>query len=392
TIQGVSPNSLTLDQAAQDITIVTTTPATELGLGDVTAKITNSSLGVDLSLTNCSETIVEISGTNYRAARCAYPGGTVEQGGLPVGTYNIELTSTWHSATYTKANAITVTSNYSITIVTPDVGNNNATTTITMATNAEAANSTAFGTVIGTIGSTAMTDCSETTSGDYRAVQCTIPSGVTAGTYAVSFTAAGHSNTNYTKASAVTIRAYLTVSGGSGSGWYAPNTTVNIAANTCGTNMEFWQWTTTGGTIVSSTSPSTTITTTTSNITVTRNCSMTCASIASGGVGIVNGYNVKKLADGKCWQTSTYTYATWEDRGSCPNGFAFPSKSNFELLVSKYSGGGLYADWGLSATTYLWSSTEYDNTTAYRLLINSNAADILSSNKTNRFAVRCYAQ
>ena len=462
-IQQVTPDILSLDQGSTDITIVTTTPVTELGLGDITASIKNSTLGIDLSLTNCSETTVEISGTNYRAATCTYPGGTVEQGGLPVGTYNIELTSSWHASTYTKPNAITVTSpytissispdswlqfnngsktiditttipatasglgnysatlvdasdntntvsltsctdstasgyyiisctypgnaapgtynlvldapgqntsytkasaimisaeSYSITSVSPTTGNNNATTTITMVTNALTSSSTAFGTVTGKIGNTNMSNCTATTSGNYRAVQCTIPSGVTAGTYTVQFTAAGHSNTTYSKASAVTIRAYLTVSGGSGSGWYAPNTTVSITADACSAGYIFNNWTTTGGTIADANAASTTITTGPDNITVTRNCraktisdittmqeitSAICVATptgtkatlrdtrGSGNAGSGNGnYGVVKAADGNCWMTDNLnlynkTIAATDSDFTSPTSYTIPA-------------------------------------------------------------------
>ncbi|MBR3323710.1 hypothetical protein IKG16_02385 [Candidatus Saccharibacteria bacterium] len=67
---------------------MTSTPSTELGLGDVTAKIGN------IDLTNCTE----ITNNNYRGATCTLPGG------LTLGAYTVELTSSWHSSTYTWAN------------------------------------------------------------------------------------------------------------------------------------------------------------------------------------------------------------------------------------------------------------------------------------------------
>lgn len=71
---------------------MTTTPSTELSLGDITAKIGT------VDLTNCSETIVN----GYRGATCTY------NGNLPVDTYNVQLTSSWHSATYTLTNEFIV--------------------------------------------------------------------------------------------------------------------------------------------------------------------------------------------------------------------------------------------------------------------------------------------
>ncbi|MBR3323476.1 hypothetical protein IKG16_01150 [Candidatus Saccharibacteria bacterium] len=394
TIQSANPSSLTLDQGAQDITIITTTPATELGLGDITVKVKNTTLGIDLALTNCTETTAEISSVSYRAATCTYPGGTIEQGGLPVGTYNIELTSSWHSATYVKTDAITVSSNYYITSVTPDAGNNNAVTTITMVTNAPTASSTAFGTVTGKIGSTNLTNCTATTSGNYRAVQCTIPSGVTAGIYTVSFAAAGHSFTTYSKASAVTIRAYLTVSGGTGSGWYAPNTKVNISASACNTGYTFNNWTATGGTIASATSSSTTITTTASNITVTRNCKLVpCSSIASDATGNIGGYSVKKLRDGKCWMTTNYKNSTWYN-ASCPSGFTLPDKSAFDYLIALYgNGNGIYNTPFGSSNPY-WSSTQYDSSTAYALFVTPTWSAVSGGGgitKDQGYNIRCYS-
>ncbi|MBR3135306.1 hypothetical protein IKG54_01930, partial [Candidatus Saccharibacteria bacterium] len=104
TISSVSPNNFSSSDTNQPITIVTTTPSTELGLGDITARITDSTGTNTVNLTNCTETTVTVSGTSYRAASCTYPGG------LPVSinNYNVELTSSWHSATYTLPNSITI--------------------------------------------------------------------------------------------------------------------------------------------------------------------------------------------------------------------------------------------------------------------------------------------
>ncbi|MBR0403534.1 hypothetical protein IJI55_03245 [Candidatus Saccharibacteria bacterium] len=96
-ITSISPNELRInDQTDKQITIMTSTPSSELGLGDITATITNGTNTVNL--TNCTE----ITNNNYRGAQCTY------NGNLPVGTYNIQLTSSWHSATYTLTNAFTI--------------------------------------------------------------------------------------------------------------------------------------------------------------------------------------------------------------------------------------------------------------------------------------------
>ncbi|MBR3135124.1 hypothetical protein IKG54_00970, partial [Candidatus Saccharibacteria bacterium] len=97
TISSISPNNFSVMDTNQPVTIITTTPATELGLGTITARITDSTNTNSVNLTNCTETTVTVSGTSYRAASCTYPGG------LPVSinNYNVELTSSWHSATYT---------------------------------------------------------------------------------------------------------------------------------------------------------------------------------------------------------------------------------------------------------------------------------------------------
>ncbi|MBR0403487.1 hypothetical protein IJI55_03010, partial [Candidatus Saccharibacteria bacterium] len=97
TISSVSPSELyTNDQTDKTITILTTTPVSELGLGDITATITN---GTDtVNLTNCSE----ITSNGYRGATCTFPGG------LAMGYYNVTLTSSWHSATYTLTNGFRV--------------------------------------------------------------------------------------------------------------------------------------------------------------------------------------------------------------------------------------------------------------------------------------------
>ncbi|MBR0467804.1 hypothetical protein IJJ53_02750, partial [Candidatus Saccharibacteria bacterium] len=57
-----------------------------------------------VNLTNCTETIIDVSGTNYRGATCTYPGG------LPVSInkYNVSLTSSWHNATYILPNSFTI--------------------------------------------------------------------------------------------------------------------------------------------------------------------------------------------------------------------------------------------------------------------------------------------
>ncbi|MBR3323354.1 hypothetical protein IKG16_00510, partial [Candidatus Saccharibacteria bacterium] len=97
TISSISPSELyTNDQTDKTITILTTTPASELGLGDITATITN---GTDtVNLTNCSE----ITSNDYRGATCTFPGG------LAMGYYNVTLTSSWHSATYTLTNGFRI--------------------------------------------------------------------------------------------------------------------------------------------------------------------------------------------------------------------------------------------------------------------------------------------
>ena len=93
TITSISPNELRInDQTNKQITIMTSAPSSELGLGNITAKIGT------VDLTNCSETVIN----GYRGATCIYTGN------LPVGAYNVQLTSSWHSATYTLNNAFTI--------------------------------------------------------------------------------------------------------------------------------------------------------------------------------------------------------------------------------------------------------------------------------------------
>ncbi|MBR3323599.1 hypothetical protein IKG16_01805, partial [Candidatus Saccharibacteria bacterium] len=102
TIQSISPARPAYNATNVAVTILTSTPSTELGLGDITATITDGTNTVQL--TNCSETIQEVSGTSYRGATCTYPGN------LPAGRYNVTLTSSWHNATYTLSNAFSVNS------------------------------------------------------------------------------------------------------------------------------------------------------------------------------------------------------------------------------------------------------------------------------------------
>ncbi|MBR0467567.1 hypothetical protein IJJ53_01495, partial [Candidatus Saccharibacteria bacterium] len=109
TISSVSPSELyTNDQTDKTITILTTTPVSELGLGDITAKITNApSTSAETStntvvLTNCTEITQVVSGVSYRGAQCSYSGS------LARGYYNVILTSSWHSATYTLTNGFRI--------------------------------------------------------------------------------------------------------------------------------------------------------------------------------------------------------------------------------------------------------------------------------------------
>ncbi|MBR3323611.1 hypothetical protein IKG16_01865, partial [Candidatus Saccharibacteria bacterium] len=55
-----------------------------------------------VNLTDCTEITAEVSSTSYRGATCSYTGN------LPVGTYNVTLTSSWHSATYVLPNSFTI--------------------------------------------------------------------------------------------------------------------------------------------------------------------------------------------------------------------------------------------------------------------------------------------
>ncbi|MBR0403255.1 hypothetical protein IJI55_01755, partial [Candidatus Saccharibacteria bacterium] len=94
TISSISPTSLQYsDQTNKTITIMTTTPTSELGLGNITASITNGTNTVNL--TGCTE----ITSNGYRGAQCTYNGSLP----ITIDGYNVELTSSWHSATYTKS-------------------------------------------------------------------------------------------------------------------------------------------------------------------------------------------------------------------------------------------------------------------------------------------------
>ena len=94
TLTSITPNRPAYNATNTEVTILTSTPVSELGLGDITAKIGT------INLTNCTE----ITSGNYRGATCIYPGG------LPAGRYNVELTSSWHNATYTLLNAFSINS------------------------------------------------------------------------------------------------------------------------------------------------------------------------------------------------------------------------------------------------------------------------------------------
>ena len=103
-LSSISPNSFSFSATDQQVTLVTSTPSTELGLGDITARIYNTAGTSSVNLTNCTETIIDVSGTNYRGATCTYPGG------LPgsIDKYNVSLTSSWHNATYVLPNSFTI--------------------------------------------------------------------------------------------------------------------------------------------------------------------------------------------------------------------------------------------------------------------------------------------
>ncbi|MBR3323433.1 hypothetical protein IKG16_00920, partial [Candidatus Saccharibacteria bacterium] len=55
-----------------------------------------------VNLTDCTEITAEVSSTSYRGATCSYTGN------LPVGTYNVTLTSSWHNATYVLPNSFII--------------------------------------------------------------------------------------------------------------------------------------------------------------------------------------------------------------------------------------------------------------------------------------------
>ena len=130
-------------------------------------------------------------------------------------------------------------------------------------------------------------------------------------------------------------------------------------------------------------------------ITVTRNCKLVpCSSIASGGTGNIGGYTVRKLADGKCWQTKNYKMVPWASR-SCPTGFTMPTKGDFDTLISKYNGGSgpeLYNALADGSGNTIWSSTSYDTNHAYTLNLRTSYSDVANDGiKTTSYYIRCYA-
>ncbi|MBR3135090.1 hypothetical protein IKG54_00800 [Candidatus Saccharibacteria bacterium] len=107
-LSSLSPSQIALgDQTDKTFTILTTVPASELGLGDITAKFVwnDGTTTHQANLSNCTEITQAVSGTNYRGASCSYTGN------LPLGIYNVELTSSWHNATYILNNALEIYTN-----------------------------------------------------------------------------------------------------------------------------------------------------------------------------------------------------------------------------------------------------------------------------------------
>ena len=107
-LSSLSPSQIALgDQTDKTFTILTTVPAVELGLGDITAKFVwnDGTTTHQANLSNCTEITQAVSGTNYRGATCSYTGN------LPLGIYDLQLTSSWHNATYTLNNALEIYTN-----------------------------------------------------------------------------------------------------------------------------------------------------------------------------------------------------------------------------------------------------------------------------------------
>ena len=329
TVSSVSPTAFSLNDTNQTITIVTTDPGNEIGLGDT---ITATLGGV--ALTGCTQVLVG----NYAGATCTYPGG------LPVGTYDLVLTTENQGVFPTKTGAVTITSPYTLTSVSPTSWYAGNAQSLTIVTDAPSSG-IGLGTVTGTIGSTALTNCSATTSGSYLAATCTAPASVTSGTYAISITSAGH-NTTYTKASAVTV---------------------NVSSITTGTYMQ--------------------------DITQAM-----CNNTTEGTRVQVKdsrdqqNYYVTRLKDGHCWMTSNLKFANGTVNGvQIPAAASSGSSNNTTPQVWANSGqdGYLY-NWCAAVTISNCSSTTSEPTTSicpagWRLPTNSG--DYSFSNLFSKYSL-----
>ena len=69
-------------------------------------------------------------------------------------------------------------------------------------------------------------------------------------------------------------------------------------------------------------------------------------------------------------KSGSYTFS--QAQSQCPSGYSVATNAQLETLVSKYSGGGLYAALGLSSNDAFWSSTAIDTTLAYALYVASS--------------------
>ena len=172
----------------------------------------------------------------------------------------------------------------------------------------------------------------------------------------------------------VSITSGTGIASTSGSGTYNVGATVNISATpSSGYNFSSWTVNSGGASLASTTSSSTSFTMPDANVTITANgveSTPTCS--ASVHPTTTTGC---KMADNKTWilgnndgtaaWTALFTNATGQDNhdatlvsGKCPSGYSAPKESDYDTLVSSYSGGGLYTALGLSGYRFFWSSTE----------------------------------
>ncbi|MBQ9029801.1 InlB B-repeat-containing protein [Candidatus Saccharibacteria bacterium] len=228
----------------------------------------------------------------------------------------------------------------------------------------------------------------------------------TAGAFSYTFTMPANDVTLTANAAPNTFTINYDANGGSGttsSQTATYGTNVNLRANsfTAPTGKKFKEWNTSSdgnGTTYSSGQSGIAPATLKSNIATINGGSITLYAIWEDDILICSG-NIYptasvgcQLADGRTWiYGNSENKLTWANiSGKCPSGYNLPSKSDYDNLISNYSGGGLYNALHLSSPRYFWSSTGYDSGDAYYMCVDSSFAFTGHNYKTDNFYLLCY--